>query len=609
VNASDQLEVIPGAQMALQAGPGITIGSAGLLTEIRVDTGEGIIVSANGVRINTDDTSVTINAQDQLAVIPQPPHVIQEGPGIQVDTVGDLTVVAVDTGEGIVVGPNGIRVNTDETTVRINAATDQLEVIAPPVDIQEGPGISVDKAGTLNVIGVDTGPGIIVNASNELMVNTDNTTIQVNAATDQLEVLSVPDIPLVAGPGISIWEDATQKNISVDTGAAIVHSADGIAVNVDGTTIGIVNDALEVIGANATPEVYIQDAEPLLVGLDSLWADLSQLGPVTAAVVVNLDDLQDVSTAGVVAGQTLVYDTTTRAGTGSWVPGDVGAGPEGPTGPTGPTGISSVIIGDFGAVQTPAGLPPDGLIPVDWDGPGVPAVAYQVEVGQSLYYDKPADPLDGHLFQYVGTTVDSDGWLDIGLIQGPPGPPGPGYDEVWLGSDEPTDPVVELWYDPDAPSSGGGGGPIALDDLTDVDVSTVPPVTGQALGFDGTQWEPTSLAYLPSTGGTVSGQITIQRDSGQTAIDFGAPGYPPMLFKRNGDEMWLVEQDGRGVGLKIHPYFATFQKDLTVGINLMVGGTITDGSGPVMNNTDRESLRAEIQELRAEVETLKGRIA
>ena len=60
--------------------------------------------------------------------------------------------------------------------------------------------------------------------------------------------------------------------------------------------------------------------------------------------------------------------------------------------PQGEMGVSSVIVGDFGAITVPADLPPDGLIPVDWDGPGNPAAAFQMEQGWSLYYDKPTDP-------------------------------------------------------------------------------------------------------------------------------------------------------------------------------------------------------------------------
>jgi hypothetical protein len=125
---------------------------------------------------------------------------------------------------------------------------------------------------------------------------------------------------------------------------------------------------------------------------------------------------------------------------GVWVPAGV-PGPAGPTGATGQQGISSVIVGDFGAQTTPADLPPDGNIPADWDGPGNPAAAYQVLAGQSLYYDKPGDPIDGHLFQFITTAIDPSGWLDIGLIQGPMGPTGPtgapGVDGV-VGATGPT---------------------------------------------------------------------------------------------------------------------------------------------------------------------------
>ena len=136
-------------------------------------------------------------------------------------------------------------------------------------------------------------------------------------------------------------------------------------------------------------------------------------------------------------------------------------GATGPTGPTGLQGVSSIIVGSFGDVQTPAGLPPDGLLPVDWDGPGQPATAYQMVIGESLYYDKPSDvTLDGHLFQYITTASDPAGWIDIGLIQGPPGqtgatgPTGVGADEVVVGPDDPipTTPTAELWVDTDEPA-------------------------------------------------------------------------------------------------------------------------------------------------------------
>ena len=173
-------------------------------------------------------------------------------------------------------------------------------------------------------------------------------------------------------------------------------------------------------------------------------------------------------------------------------------------GPPGGTGISSIIVGNFGAVATPADLPIDGLIPIDWDGPGNPSAPRQMLIGECLYYDKTGDPLDGHLFQYVSTSMEPTGWLDIGLIQGPPGPDGtpgekwftapgvpdattpvgavigdwyidstagdyyekmqvndpgawvlrgnltgPPGDEVWIGPDAPPTNIPELWYDTD----------------------------------------------------------------------------------------------------------------------------------------------------------------
>lgn len=182
-------------------------------------------------------------------------------------------------------------------------------------------------------------------------------------------------------------------------------------------------------------------------------------------------------------------------------------------GEQGEPGMATVIVGDFGQSKTPADLPIDGLIPQDWDAVGNPAGAYQMIQGQSLFYAPiagPADPLDGHMFQYVGTNADPSGWLDIGIIKGPPGDPGilwrgewdatasyvindgvysagsswrclydhgPGYQppelnvafwtllaskgedatyngttDVWVGPDEPpitTAPNTELWYDTD----------------------------------------------------------------------------------------------------------------------------------------------------------------
>jgi hypothetical protein len=88
--------------------------------------------------------------------------------------------------------------------------------------------------------------------------------------------------------------------------------------------------------------------------------------------------------------------------------------------------LSTIIVGSFGRITSPADLPVDGLIPANFDGPGIPAAPYQMQLGQSLVYLLPPDGTgDGHLWTYVSTVYQPSGWLDAGLIQGPPGPPGP----------------------------------------------------------------------------------------------------------------------------------------------------------------------------------------
>jgi Collagen triple helix repeat (20 copies) len=107
------------------------------------------------------------------------------------------------------------------------------------------------------------------------------------------------------------------------------------------------------------------------------------------------------------------------------------AGPQGPTGqagatgPQGPAGQATLIIGEF-VTRTPADLPINGWIPDAWDGPGTFPGGQQADIGHSLIYN-PADtqiPEAGRLFQYVSTSTDPSGWVDIGLVRGPVGPQG-----------------------------------------------------------------------------------------------------------------------------------------------------------------------------------------
>jgi hypothetical protein len=102
---------------------------------------------------------------------------------------------------------------------------------------------------------------------------------------------------------------------------------------------------------------------------------------------------------------------------------------QGPPGPQGPAGRVCRIQGNFGEVRTPEELPKTGLIPKDFDGPGKPTAAIQLEESDALVYN-PTDrsnPRWGHIFIYIGTEKDPDGsgWVDAGDIVGPEGPRGP----------------------------------------------------------------------------------------------------------------------------------------------------------------------------------------
>ena len=99
------------------------------------------------------------------------------------------------------------------------------------------------------------------------------------------------------------------------------------------------------------------------------------------------------------------------------------AGPQGDAGPRGeegPAGAATIIVGSFGQQRQPGDLPPDGLIPIDWDGPGRPAQDVTVEQGWALVYEP-----DGRLWVYMGPSWPQGEWFSPAVVQGPPGEAGP----------------------------------------------------------------------------------------------------------------------------------------------------------------------------------------
>ena len=99
------------------------------------------------------------------------------------------------------------------------------------------------------------------------------------------------------------------------------------------------------------------------------------------------------------------------------IPGQQGI--QGPIGPQGIPGQSAIIVGQFGASQIPPSLPPNGIIPPNWDAAGVPPSQLTMQPGQALFYT-----VNSHIWTYVGTNMTAAGWVDLGVNQGPQGPAG-----------------------------------------------------------------------------------------------------------------------------------------------------------------------------------------
>jgi hypothetical protein len=135
---------------------------------------------------------------------------------------------------------------------------------------------------------------------------------------------------------------------------------------------------------------------------------------------------------------------STAWNTTAWV--DMGAaggppGPQGPVGPAGPqgaTGRTAIIVGSF-SLQLPSALPPSGLVPANWDGPGNPAVDYQMIEGEALI-----DANTNDVWVFCGGAVDPSGWINLGQVEGPPGPQGAQGVAGPVGPAPP--PTVALYY-------------------------------------------------------------------------------------------------------------------------------------------------------------------
>jgi hypothetical protein len=266
------------------------------------------------------------------------------------------------------------------------------------------------------------------------------------------------------------------------------------------------------------------------------------------------------------------------------------------TGPQGSPGESIRIVGNFGVVATPAELPADGLIPVDFDGPGRPAVAHQMETGDGLFYSHPEGPNNPEYGTVWVWYVEFGGWSNIGRIVGPEGPAGPqgpiGPDGI-QGPPGETVAVVGYFGDVRTPGELPLDGFIPMDwdgpGRPSIDIQMengwalfYQPVTGpedpeygQVWAYleDTQQW--TNIGRIAGPQGPAGptgdpGPSVVSADPGNSAI-LGTDGY-----------IWVPASSGGGEGSFEIGMIMPFH-----GATLPAGWNLCDGSNGTPNLADR----------------------
>jgi hypothetical protein len=218
-------------------------------------------------------------------------------------------------------------------------------------------------------------------------------------------------------------------------------------------------------------------------------------------------------------------------------PGPAGApgvaGPQGPQGPSGEIGPSgpqgavgnpALLAFNFGPNQTPADLPDNGIIPIDWENTNNPPAQVNCEIGYIGF-----DNVGGHFWVFQGSTANPI-WVDGGQgqgpqgIQGPIGQTGPVGPQGIQGPVGPVGPVGPQGIQGPIGNTGpqgpiGNTGPVSFPDaLSD----------GTTYGRNNAGWVnvvvPSDLSaavanYVPLAGGTMTGPLIL---SANPTVNLGA---------------------------------------------------------------------------------------
>jgi hypothetical protein len=294
-------------------------------------------------------------------------------------------------------------------------------------------------------------------------------------------------------------------------------------------------------------------------------------------------------------------------------------GPQGVKGDKGETGDTTVIKGSFGRQTTVADLPIDGLIPIDFDGPGKPSAPIQANIGDSALF-LPADindPNYGYIYVYVGVESDPTGWLAPGRIAGAQGPQGetgiqgPKGDQGIQGEVGPQGPQG-IQGEEGVAGATWGGIPIGTISMWSGTVDTVPVNWSVCDGQNGTPDLRDRFvigaggAYaVGATGGSADAVVVAHghtlNDPGHThtltALGpniggggsglVGGPNFPPPSIDAATTGITIAEAGVSGVGANLPPYYSLLYI-------IKVSGDTTDGPTGPQGATGPQGIQGEV---------------